>query len=220
MALAKDHDDSWHEERATRVGGSDIPSLCCADAFKSPAAIWRSKIGHREPYRPNNFMERGAELEGIAIKLWGYLRSTKQRLVKPMCGRSHVLCKHPKYDFMGVLFDAVSEDMRHACEIKTLSPQNHEKLLNGEPVKGRVLCQVQYQMLVSGREEMDLVFFSGSKDINSILVRVKYDKEFCEELERRVIKFWKMVEDFEEPSRKDFPVLDVPQNIIERIMFE
>lgn len=219
MSLAKKHDYDWHKERMSRVGGSDVATLCRSDAFKSPARIWATKIGHIYPQEENEFIRRGEEMEPYAIRLWGLARSRNGRIVIPDCQRKNLLCIHPRYDFMGVLLDAVSRDLRFACEVKTLSEKNHQRFLDGEPVFDRILCQVQYQMMVSGRRSMDLLLFSGRKGVESLILHIKEDKEFHEELERRVIKFWDMVQNLEMPSRKDFPEIDVPQNIVERICF-
>lgn len=208
MEIVKDGE--WHRKRTKRIGGSDIASLFGV-GYESVKRIYQRKLGMKFPDSSSIWAERGVRLEPRAIKSWA-----KFRKIKTNCDEAVLEVFHPKYRFMGVLVDAVSECNKSVCEIKCVTPTNHLKILDGGIIPQRYLLQIQYQMLCLGRRDIEIFFFSGDYEVPSLLYTVSKDEEFCEEMERRCVDFWhNYVCAFEEPSKKNFPELQCPQKVSE-----
>lgn len=203
----------WLDWRNYGVGASESAIIRMEENYPYSSNIqklWAVKTGVLEPeIISNKFTERGNLLEPVARELFN--RRTGIH-VEPMCFEHHY------YDFIKASLDGITADEKIICEIKCPSkPERHQKALNGE-IPEEYYCQIQHQFLVTGAElgyfvsyfpnyEAESFLNSGSNygssdDSQSIsnkndfkIIPVKPNYAYIEELQRKLVRFWKYVED-------------------------
>lgn len=194
----------WHKKRLTGIGGTEAAALVGA-SFRNqlrPDRIWDEKTGAVAVENlENENMKRGKRLEPVARELYEDLYGWS---VAPM----NVL--HDDYDFVRASLDGLRSDDKLIVEIKSCQQTNHLKILKlqetEDPLERQQLLdyyfsyyhkQILYQLLITGAEVCHFVGYNEDfNDHRKIAVAEIYPEPRNQELLlRRVVEFWKFVED-------------------------
>ena len=178
--------EAWLQERRTGVGSSDAPCLIGL-GYKSPADIYRLKVGEDEYDPPRGRLLRGLALEDTVAAMYAEAmdcRVTPGRLVRgpdgwQIASVDRIVAPHPGRDgFEGIL------------ELKTTDYFGDDwgRPMSDEVPRGHWV-QVQHQLGVTGEGWADVAALAVS-DWEFRVYRVRFDPAFfawLTEVERR---FW------------------------------
>lgn len=170
----------WLEWRRKGIGASDVAALIGLSKWSTPYKVWADKVGQGTQFVGNFATERGQELEGKA--------RARYELVT-MEDMPPALAIHPKYDICRVSLDGLSADGKKILEIKVPSQASHDIADKEKRVPDQYVPQVQYQLAVTGAEELDYFSYHAPTDTHA-LVPVKPDVEYQGMLIASVVEFW------------------------------
>lgn len=182
---------AWLEERRRHIGSSDAPVL--AGERGSVMQLWAEKVGLIEPTfddETEDLMEIGALLEPALRSL--YVARTGRTI-----RQRHVLLASREWPVAAASLDA--ESGRRIVELKwSHSAEWFQAVLDGspDPVPGRVMAQVQWQMYVAGRDVVDVGVLLG-RDFK--IVEVGRSDRMIDDLLYMARWFWPFVESGERP---------------------
>lgn len=142
--------DEWHEQRRTRLGGSEIAAVVGLSPFESPFSLWHRKAGLAGPKADQPDMEWGRRLEDVVRVKWlepdgRWLFGTGETFVRDgwMIASPDAL----------IVDDVTADKPASVLEIKT-SPRGDEwGRQDDEPQKAIPVyyqCQAQWYMAVTG----------------------------------------------------------------------
>ena len=180
--------EAWHVLRKKKIGSSDAPIIMGVSPWKTPLELWEEKIGLRKNVYQTFAMQRGNELEPIALDLYN---QTEERECKP------AILFHKEYDFMMASLDGY--DGETIVEIKCPGKKDHASAAEGR-IPDKYYPQLQHQMMVAGVDRMD--YFSYHED-SYFLLEVVANEEYQEELLEKEKEFWDCVKTFSPPSPTD-----------------
>ena len=127
------YSEAWYEARKTHIGSSDTPILMGVGR-KTRYRLWMEKLGYAENVK-NAAMRRGSEMEPLALAAY---MTTKGMEFAPKV----IFSEEPWY--MASL-DGVSDDGKHAVELKMAGAENHAIAMAGR-VPEEYYPQLQHQL--------------------------------------------------------------------------
>ena len=195
--------DSWHAWRMQGIGSSDAPVIMGVSPYRTPFQLWEEKTGKVSPQAVPNWAQRhGIELEPEARAHYELLAN----LVMDPC-----LVQHKDFPFLRASLDGMNDEIRGGLEIKCCAQADFELAAQeGKPVRERipekVWPQLQHQLMVSGLEWIHYFPYWKGK---GIIVEVRPDPRYVEELFDCEMQFWKHVQEDTPPplSKRDFVVV-------------
>lgn len=183
----------WLESRRNYIGASDAPVLMGVrkwktndGRFKTPALLWREKLGLEDMDCDNPATRFGKENESIAREDFEYQVGKK---VPP------IIVYHPVHSFIRATLDGMSEDGTLAVEIKCANAEDHDSALRGT-CPHHYYAQLQHQLMCTGHSEM--AYFSFHQG-SGVIAYIKRNEAFIERLLKEEIAFWKNVTELTEP---------------------
>lgn len=182
----------WVLERRRHLGSSDAPVL--AGETGSLYRLWAEKTGRLE----RDFGDDEAELMQIGALLEPALRDLYvARTNRPIRARNVTLVRK---DWRVAAASLDAESGPRVVETKwTHSAEWHAAVAAGstDPVPGRVMAQVQWQLYVTGRDVADVAVLLGRK---FHVIEVGRDDRMIGDLEYIARDFWPYVEHDEPPG--------------------
>ncbi|WP_020472460.1 lambda-exonuclease family protein [Zavarzinella formosa] len=175
----------WKSWRYDGIGGSDVASILGLSPFEdaTPERLFVEKLDRLE--RPTNFsMRRGQFLEPKARAMFE---------VRERCAYVPLICEHDDMPWMRVSLDGFNAMRNDLIEVKAPNYKVHDYALNGF-VPDYYLCQVQWQLLVTGCpvgwfvSYNDAAQFKGGNEL--AIVKVVEDPEKQAEIHTAAKKFW------------------------------
>ncbi len=195
------HSETFHEDRAKCLGGSDVGDLLDMDPFHCERKLWYSKKGVPEdfPFTGNVQTRRGSILETIAIdefcRSHGYVRQSPP-------GKSPPHLTHPEFPEFGAHVDEFV--IRMGSNEEAVLENKIPNLRNFMVVKGQgpsdlVKAQTAWNMFVSRRKFGVISVFNADR-----FESLKFDVRANAVMEMQFIAiglaFWGQVESkFENP---------------------
>ncbi len=176
------------QERKNYIGASDAPIIMGISPWKTPYELWQQKLSLVEDNTDNFAIRRGNDLEPIARK--AYINYTG------------IICEpkfmvHNEIAYMSANLDGLSLDGNIAVEIKCPGKKDHETAKNGE-VPEKYYPQLQHQLAVLNHDVIH--YFSYYNEDDFILIEVKRNDEYINNLYNKEREFWHCVENFIPPE--------------------
>ena len=191
----------WLQCRKSHIGASDAPIIMGASRwkvpdgrYKTPLLLWQEKIGLADFSSENPAMAYGRRMEEPA-------RQEYEKMTRTLMSPEVIF--HAEVPYAMASLDGLSMDKTMAVEIKNCNEQDHLIARNNQ-VPDHYVAQVQHQLdclnSLYGTETMHYFSFHGGE---GIIVEVRRDADYIEELRRREARFWQCVQNFEEPELCD-----------------
>lgn len=171
----------WLERRSKGIGASEIGKLLGLSHFGTPLSVWRQKVGLDGPEPENIAMMMGHLLEDVVAQRFAI--ETGYKIIK--ASAADIIYADPDKPYMRVTPDRIVKvgKEKHLLECKSTSMKVDE---NNIPYPW--LCQVQYQMRVTGIHVCYLAWLINGRDFG--YVKIDFDKEFSDYIEGVVTDFW------------------------------
>lgn len=174
--------EAWKEARKMRITGTDASCILGINPYKSAYALWRQKMDLDPPEVENEAMRRGTMLEPLA---------------REWCNNYFMKTFEPKViikDFMMASLDGISNDGREIIEIKC-GHKAFSSAYNGE-IPNYYVCQMQHQMHVA---DVDLAYYVAFNGETGIIIEVKRDQNFINEMIEKEREFYQCLISFTPP---------------------
>ena len=174
----KDHAE-WLAEREKGIGASDVAAILGLSPWETPFSLWLKKTHQVEPEPENEAMLMGHMLEEVVVKRWEM--ETGEKAIK--ASAADIIYVHPEHDFLRATPDRVIRGRKKILECKTTVTQ-----IDQEDLPIHWVCQVQYQMYVTGIHEADLAWLVSGRYFG--YAHIPYDEDFANFIAEKVTEFW------------------------------
>ena len=186
----------WHAWRAQGIGASDAAVVLKQFPFgKTPHMLWEEKV-MGTVQASNKAMDHGNRHEERAL-LWaqkqlGVELVTQQRAT------------HPSMPWMRATLDAVNDEKRILIEAKCpYNLENHYKVKASGKAPDIYFPQLQHQMKVKEWDNGIFFSYNWENEDDSILIEVKIDPDYVDNLVREEYAFFQYVVDRVPPPLTD-----------------
>lgn len=180
----------WLEMRRGKIGASDAPIIKGLSPWRTAYQLWEEKLGLREPQQTNAAMQRGNELEPIALKAYNDCTGH--------CASPQVVF-HPDYTYMMASLDGLSLDGSIAVEIKCPGQKDHDTASMGK-VPEKYYPQLQHQLATIGH---DMIHYFSYRNGEYYLIEVPRNDPYIKDLYAQEAIFWQHLQDFDPPRLCD-----------------
>ncbi len=176
-----------HEVRRTGIGASEIAAVAGIDPYRRPIDVWAEKLGLVEPFAGNRYTKWGSLLEAVIAD--SYAEDNGVVLTSPGTLR------HPQHEIVLATPDRLVHPSVNAppvrnLQIKCSDARNAEQWGEGpDDVPEQYLCQVTWEMAVTGLPETDLAVLIGGNEDR--VYRIRRDLELEGQLIEVAEKFWR-----------------------------
>lgn len=188
--LPKQNTPEWLEWRKGKIGASDAPIIMGESPWRTPYQLWRDKLGLDAPQEQTEAMRRGHELEPIARAKFEEVTGI---FVEP------VTTEHQSYHWMMASLDGLSICGKVMVEIKCPCNRSHEIAKSGI-VPDIYRAQLQHQLAVNPGS---MLYYFSFTDDDYALIEVAPDEIYQEELIKKELEFWNMVQEMTPPALTD-----------------
>lgn len=172
------------EDRQAFLGGSDIAGILGLSRWKTPLSVWAQKTGQFiPPEEDNEAKELGTELEDYVARR--FERKTGKKVI-----RTDARYVHSDYAFLSCQVDRLIVGEDALLECKTTSAWK-QKEWDGEDIPAEYICQVMYQLAITGRKVGYIACLIGNQKF--VWKEIKRDPVMIAEMIKRSVRFW---EDF------------------------
>lgn len=175
------------EYRREKIGASDSSAIMGINPWVSPLMLWEQKLGLRPETEVNSAIQRGNDLEDAAREQFTQLTGIH---VKPR------RIEHSTIPYMFATLDGISECGSCIVEIKVPGQKTYDMALAGE-IPEAYLCQIQHQVEVVKPKEAFYFCFNGT---NGIVIEVKPNKAYIDELLKKEAEFYRCMIDLSPPE--------------------
>ena len=176
----------WFKLRSTRLTASHAQAI--ATAGKGLETYVRSKIQQLivpDELYTNADIERGNELEDIALAKYGFEREVSYSIVG--------FVERDKYS--GASPDALVEETG-GLEVKARNNKIHFGHLLGDPPPSDTMWQIQMNLLVTGRNWWDYISYNPNFEKSLFVYRVEPDIKAFRKLEAGLLKGATLLEEY------------------------
>ena len=173
----KNHEE-WLKAREDGIGASEVSAIVGLNPWETPFSLWLKKTHQAPPTEENDAMRRGHYLEDAVVQWW--MHETGEQVIK--ASAADIIYVHPDYPFMRVTPDRIVKGRKKILEVKSTA------ISMGDSIPDYYLCQVMYQMYVTGIHDAELIYIQGGLTFGRFIV--EYDEEFAEFLANKVKEFW------------------------------
>lgn len=208
--------NTFHRDRATGIGGSDIPVIMGVSPFgRTPLDIWKDKLGYGEPVTETAPMKRGTRLEPIAAE--EFTKATGRSLSTGV-----ELMRHPYRPYMIGHVDAKQTDPEGALsgilEIKVPNIQTYLKYKR-EGLADYITLQLQHYLSVSGAA-WGTCWIWNAELWEGQHVDMQRDEQIINLIYDRAEKFWACVESKTPPEGEASKVIELPKSSGKLVQFD
>ena len=190
------NEDSWHEERAKGIGGSDAAAVMGISKYKSKLKLYKEKSeGYREDLSENVYIKKGKDLEDlIRIRYCEpFFEKLGYTIIKPDVILVPESCKYMRANLDAFAIPKIytgDYSQNIVVEIKWVSEYG-EALWDGEEYNGVPVgyyAQVQHYMQSTGaRKAIVCALFDRTWEMK--FYEVKYDLEFVAKMIKEINTF-------------------------------
>lgn len=186
----------WHKWRNEGIGSSEIASIMGMNPYQTAYELWEIKMGLRDGAFLNAAMQRGNEYEDEARE-WA-----EDSLNLPICPSA--CFQDNEFPFMRASLDGCNLDKDILLEIKVPMEKTFNELCMEEYLN-RYICQIQWQMMISGVSKAYFVVYSPEQQLG-YTQEIEQDKKFMEKLKESAVIFWRDYQNGIPPKlcQKDF----------------
>lgn len=171
------------EVRRTGVGASEVAAVVGLSPYETALDVWARKTRRAGPDRETDAMMLGNLLEPVVLELY------RQR-VGPVVPAGSETLRHGRYRFALATPDGFAEDGARLVECKTAGPRVRDQWGEGpDEVPAQYLVQVQWQLLVTGRERAHVAALLGGQEFR--VYEIERSPLMIEQLVERVGRFWR-----------------------------
>lgn len=171
--------DDWRAFRNVHVGASDLPAIMGLSPWKSAFKLWQEKKGLKKSDFINSKMQKGIDGEPLA-------RDWLEKELKVRLPATTIFRTDEPWAMASL--DGLSEDGKTACEIKVINEKSHSDTVIFGTVPKMYICQIQWQLYVSGLDE--IVYCSYQNDDDATYLVVKRDDDAIKEMVRKARAFF------------------------------
>jgi putative phage-type endonuclease len=146
LAYTKDMpQDEWHKWRMKGIGGSDAPTVCGFNPYKSIMELWLEKTGQAVPTEAGEAAYRGKVMEPIIIQEF-------QNRTGIQVGEELTVMQHEKYPFMIANIDgiAIHPQTKEPCLFEAKTASSYRSHLWDDDIPEEYMIQVQHYLEVTG----------------------------------------------------------------------
>lgn len=190
------------KERRNYLGGSDIAAALGLSQWRTPMDVWLEKTGRKDSTVSGPHIERGVELESVALRkyLEGY----------PFIERyeTQVEVVHDEHKFIRGHIDALTDEAVVEIKCPTLA-SFHKMNLRGIPTEYQI--QGQIYAALSGRNKIDFAFFCADRWELAIKT-IDYDPDYCGKIIDAAIDWWQRYVETDTPP----PIEQTPDETLAR----
>lgn len=187
------HSETFHEDRAKCIGGSDVAHLLDMDPWGCERLLWYSKRGVPEdfPFVENAQMLRGVKIEEIAIDQFCFTHGYRATTPGPP---AHLT--HPQYPMFGAHVDRFVTRIGSLDE--TVLENKIPNLRNFMVVKGQgpsdiVKAQTMWNMFVS-RLQFGVISVFNADRFESLKFDVRANRDMESQFITIGTRFWDQVQ--------------------------
>lgn len=180
--------DEWLKWRESGIGASEASVIMGSLPFEYEEVLdlYKKKVGLPVPeFIVTEAIQRGIDTEDEALEAFTKVTGIK---MKPKC------FTHPEYSFLRASLDGIDSKMKNGVEIKCPSSAKYYIAKKGVVID-YYYTQLQQQMACTGLQEM--YYWVYRQKEGGVLLKVKRNDEYIEELIRRASIFWQHVLDKE-----------------------
>jgi putative phage-type endonuclease len=180
-------------DRKGYIGGSDISAVLGVSRWKTPLQLWAEKTGKVEPadLSDNEAVQLGTELEDFVARK--FERMTGMKVRRPPINHY----THPKVEWAKAQVDRLIEGTDELLEVKTCSAWKLKEW-DGESIPQEYICQVFWQLLVTGKSVGWIAVLIGGQKF--LYKKIDADRTFQEDMLAKAMEFWNMVQNNTPPS--------------------
>lgn len=191
----------WHAERATGIGGSEIPIIAgiAPASYGTPSDIWALKV-HGTQATPTERMEWGQRLENTIIDAW-----CERSGIDPASVSRQKMARSddPKAKFVRATLDGVAADT-------LIEAKNAEHYPWGDDPPAHYVAQCIWQMGAAGVDRSELVSLHRGNELRS--TTIEFDPKVFDRLVQIGAEFWQSVLDGRHPAG----ALDAPASLVDQ----
>lgn len=178
--------DEWLTFRAQGIGASDAAAAVGLSPFKTPFQLWMEKTGRAPQVEESEAMKWGNRLQHVVGDAFA---EETGRVITP--AGDWTIYEHPESPILLATLDFFQRKGAGApqgiLEAKTAGFQKQTDWENQPPL--HYVCQVQYQMLVTGLELGSIAVLIGGQKF--LWADIPPDLEFQSRLRHHVEEFWR-----------------------------
>lgn len=182
--------DEWHALRKNHIGASCSPILMLESPYQTPFGLWKQMLGLSPKTETNHAMQRGIDLEPIALQEFNELTGYD-------CVDTVMISDSTPY--LMASLDGYDIDAQVGVEIKANGRKNHEIALSGQVPKEHY-AQLMHQCYVANLEWIYYYSYDGN---NNVLLKVPRCDKFINLLLEKLSEFWICLQNLESPKLCD-----------------
>lgn len=179
----------WIAWKKTKISGTDSAKILNLNPWASALSLWEEKLNLKESQKINSSMQRGIDLEPIALQLFNEITDND---FEP------IVVEHPKEKWAIASLDGMNSK-NEILEIKANGQKNHQLALDGI-IPDYYLCQIQHCLWVSGA---DIAYYFSYTPESQKTIEVKPDLEFIKMMVNKEREFFLNLQNFTPPPATD-----------------
>ena len=179
----------WIAWKKTKISGTDSAKILNLNPWASALSLWEEKLNLKESQKINSSMQRGIDLEPIALQLFNEITDND---FEP------IVVEHPKEKWAIASLDGMNSK-NEILEIKANGQKNHQLALDGI-IPDYYLCQIQHCLWVSGA---DIAYYFSYTPESQKIIEVKPDLEFIKMMVNKEREFFLNLQNFTPPPATD-----------------
>lgn len=196
--------EEWLRVRKSKIGSSEIPTLCGLNPYSSPLKLWREKTGRDAPQPDNDYMWLGRKLEPVI----GELFQKKTNLVTQQADTLYG-CEEIEFACASPDFFTIENGEKGIVETKNRSYTQKEKYLDGSaPLTDHI--QLNWQLGVCGLNFGYIAALVGASPKDFFTPRFEFSKEVFNQSLELAQKFVHYVKTDQEP-----PAMAMDRDLLE-----
>lgn len=176
----------WVALRKTKITATDAAVIMEVNPWKNKAQLYKEKVSPTEPLTINHAMQRGIDLEPIALDLF--------RLKTGISAEPAVVVR----DWAMASLDGFAQKDGIVVEIKCPGERVHALAVEGK-IPEYYYPQLQHQLYVTGAQKALYFSFDG---IDGIIIEVKRDETYIEKMVQEEKAFFNLLTQKTAPEDK------------------
>jgi len=174
----------WLEARKRFIGGSDVPSIMGVSPWRTVFQLWEEKLSICSPDMASKayIFERGHRFEAIARQAY------ELRIGFDIPAQ---VVQHQSIPWARVSLDCFSLNHRFVGEIKYMGMADWTLLKEKGIVPDHYMPQVQYQLMITGFDELHFIGINEAKQL--AVTKVYPDLDAMKKIVRWCSHFWNLV---------------------------
>lgn len=179
----------WIAWKKTKISGTDSAKILNLNPWSSALSLWEEKLSLRESQKMNQNMQRGIDLEPIALQLFNEITGSD---FEP------IVVEHSKEKWAIASLDGMNSK-NEILEIKANGQKNHQLALDGI-IPDYYFCQIQHCLWVSNA---DIAYYFSYTPESQKILEVKPDLAFIENMIKSEKEFFDRLMNFNPPPATD-----------------